>query len=184
VVSGGASAVPVPALQQQRAGRLQGRGWRGHISIRVQHRRPYEQAMPVSFKDILEAYEFAAVSPHGEHQAYLCRETGKIYLHSDLYEDPEEELPDDLEDDEKYISLPNKYDLNLGKPLVLDFAREILPRDFDTIRNIFSKREAYSKFKELLVRRNALDRWYDCEAKATERALRDWCEGNEIELTD
>ena len=60
----------------------------------------------------------------------------------------------------------------------------MLPRDFDAIRGIFSKRGAYGKFKDLLARRDALDRWYDFEAKATERALRDWCEANEIALTD
>ena len=52
-----------------------------------------------------------------EHQAYLCKQTGKIYLHSDLYEDPDEELPEDLEDGDKYIALPGKRDLDLGKPL-------------------------------------------------------------------
>jgi hypothetical protein len=140
--------------------------------------------MQVSFKDILDAFEFASASPHGEHQAYLCRQTAKIYMHSDLYEDPDEQLPDDIEDDEKYISLPDKRDLDLGKPLVLDFAREVLPDDFNAIRGIFSGRGAYAKFKDLLIRRNVLERWYDFEAKATERALRDWCEDNEITLVD
>lgn len=140
--------------------------------------------MPTSFKDILDAFEFAAMAGNGEHRAYLCRQTGKIYLHSDLYEDPEEELPEDIEDDEKYISLPDKYELNLGKPLVLDFVSEVLPNDFNAVRDIFSKRGAYSKFKDLLARRNALERWYDFEAKATERALRGWCELNEIAVTD
>jgi hypothetical protein len=37
-------------------------------------------------------------------------------------------------------------------------------------------RGAYSKFKALLTRRRALDRWYDFEWKATERGLREWCE--------
>ena len=35
-------------------------------------------------------------------------------------------LPDDI-DDEKYIAIPNKKELDLGKPLVLDFTREFLP---------------------------------------------------------
>jgi hypothetical protein len=36
----------------------------------------------------------------------------------------------------------------------------------------------------LLARRSALDRWYDYESKATERALRDWCELNAIAIGD
>ena len=57
--------------------------------------------------------------------------------------------------------------------LVLAFAGEILSNDVDTIRDIFGSRGAYSKFKHLLVRRDALDRWHDFEATASERAFRD-----------
>ena len=38
--------------------------------------------------------------------------------------------------------------------------------------------------KALLVRRRALDRWHEFEAKATETALREWCAENGIELAD
>jgi hypothetical protein len=48
---------------------------------------------------------------------------------------------------------------------------------------MFSKRGAYQKFRALLTQRNALDRWYDFESKATEQALREWCELNSIEVT-
>ena len=37
----------------------------------------------------------------------------------------DEELPDDIED-KKHISIPDKRELDLGKPLLLDFAREFL----------------------------------------------------------
>ena len=96
-----------------------------------------------------------------------------------------DELPDDVDDDdENYVGIPSKRDLGLGKPLVLDFAREFLPDDFDEVRYIFSRSGAYSKFKALLTRRHALERWYDFESKATERALREWCAENSIELAD
>jgi hypothetical protein len=35
--------------------------------------------------------------------------------------------------------------------LALEFARTLLPGDFDEIRYIFSKRKAYSKFRALLM---------------------------------
>ena len=72
--------------------------------------------------------------------------------------------------------------MSLGKPLALDFAREFLPSDFDEVRYFFSKRGAYKKFRALLIRRNVLDSWYDFESKATEQALREWCELNSIEV--
>ena len=50
------------------------------------------------------------------------------------------------------------------------------------MRRIFHKRGAYARFKDLLQRKNALDRWYDFEAEATEAALREWCEINGITI--
>ena len=58
--------------------------------------------------------------------AYICRETGKIWFGSDdSFE--EEELPDDLDDTDKYIEVPHKRDFDLGKSLVLSFATKKLP---------------------------------------------------------
>jgi len=143
--------------------------------------------MPTSFKDILEAFEFVGVSGSlGENLAFLCRRTGKIYWHSEFSDVAEldDELPDDVDDEEKYIAIPDKLELDLGKPLALDFAREWLPGDFDEVRYIFSRKGAYRKFRALLIRRKALDRWYEFESKATERALRDWCALNSIAVVD
>ncbi|HJZ20633.1 MAG TPA: UPF0158 family protein [Bradyrhizobium sp.] len=146
--------------------------------------------MPASLKEIRDAFELVSMSGGlGRHEAFLCRQTGKIYWNSELFDldEPDDELydklPDDIEDDEKYIAIPDKRELDLGKPLVLDFAREFLPKDFDDVRYMFSKKGGYRKFRALLERRKALDRWYEFESQATERALRDWCEVNSITLT-
>jgi hypothetical protein len=144
------------------------------------------RSMPASFQEILLAFEFVGSSNVGMHEAFLCRRTGKIYWRSEFSDLDElnDELPDDVEDDEKYAAIPDKRELGLGKPMVLDFAREFLPKDFDEVRYVFSKRGAYKKFRALLIRRNVLERWYDFESKATERALREWCELNSIEVAD
>ena len=140
--------------------------------------------MPLRFDDVLTAFEF--VSGDGSSEALLCRRTGRVYWRS-LAADIDEiadELPEGVEDDANYIAIPRKQELGLGKPLALDFAREFLPDDFDDVRYIFSKRGAYPKFKALLMRRHALERWYAFEEKATNQALRDWCEVNSIEFSD
>jgi hypothetical protein len=145
------------------------------------------KTMPVSFQEILAAFEFVGMgSGIGEHQAILCRRTGKIYWRSESadLDEFDDELPDDIEDDAYYLAIPDKRELDLGKPLALDFARAFLSNDFDEVRTIFGTRGAYQKFKALLTRRNALDRWYDFESKATEQALREWCELNSIEVVD
>lgn len=137
--------------------------------------------MAVSFSDLQLAFEFVSSGGMGENEAYLHRQSGKIYWHSE-FGDNDEELPDDI-DDEKYISIPDKRELDLGKPLALDFAREFLVDDYDEVRQIFSRRGAYRRYKELLVRRGALERWYDF-SKAEETALREWCAENGIELSE
>jgi len=141
--------------------------------------------MPTSFSDLELAFEFVS-SSGGLNEAFLCRRTGKIYWRPDSLDVAglDDEMPDDIEDEEKYIAIPGKRDLDLGKPLVMDFAREFLPNDFDEVRDMFSRRGAYERFRALVTRRNVLDRWYEFESKATKRALREWCELNSVELAD
>ena len=137
--------------------------------------------MAVSFSDLQLAFEFVS-SGMGENEAYLDRQSGKIYWHSEVG-DNDEELPDDI-GDEKYISIPDKRELNLGKPLAVGFAGEFLPVDYDEVRHIFSRRGAYRRYRDLLVRRGALERWYDLSNKSEETALRKWCAENGIELSE
>jgi len=139
--------------------------------------------MRISWSGLEEAFEFASFGRPGEAAAFLCKETGKIYLRSYLTEDVEE-LPDDLDDSDKYIEIPHKNELGLGKRLVLEFARESLPDAVDEVRAIFGRRGAYAQFKTLLMRRGALQQWYDYQASAQKRASREWCEENSLEIGD
>lgn len=133
--------------------------------------------MPVAWDEIFSAFEFVSFE-EGTNSAYLCRESGVVYYQSD-YGDFEE-LPDDIEDGDKYIALPSPRDFDLGPRLVMRFAREEIPEHYDKIDEIFSRRGAYRRFKELLRRVNALEKWYAYENAAQEKALREWCAENEI----
>jgi hypothetical protein len=136
--------------------------------------------MIVKFEDIQEAFDFVSFGEMYTHQAFLNRETGKIYWHSE-FGDNEEELPNDL-DDEKYIEIPHKNELELGKRLVLEFAYKHLPSDAENIESIFSRKGAYSVFKSLLEKKGDLDKWYEFESQAQEKALRVWCKENGIKI--
>jgi len=57
--------------------------------------------------------------------------TGEIFWHTEIG-DNEEELPEDI-DDEKYIAIPYKNDLNLGKQLALSFLQEYLPEPMEKV---------------------------------------------------
>jgi len=143
------------------------------------------KSAPVPFNELLDAFEFADVSS-GEHRAYVDTRSGRLYLVSDLDdpEDPMEEVPEDLETSDTYIALPDKRDLDLGRPLALSFVEEALEDQWATVAEIFRRKGAYGRFKALLARHGALDAWYAYEAAATERALRGWCEDNGIALSE
>lgn len=116
-----------------------------------------------------------------EHEAYLCVATGVIHYHTEFGDD-EEPLPDDVSDTEKYIAIPHKNDLGLGKLLALKFAGEVIPDALDGVHDIFHRKGAYRRFKNLLDRRGVLQRWYEFEAATQKEALRDWCKDSGIEV--
>jgi hypothetical protein len=94
----------------------------------------------------------------------------------------DEDLPDDLDTPNRYILIPHKNDLDLGKRLALRFAEERLADRYANVEACFRHRGAYGRFKELLAEEQCLEEWYAFEAESTERALREWCAANRIEL--
>ena len=131
--------------------------------------------------ELRDAFDFVSFGEQLSHTAYICLDTGKIYCHSGEIDMEEEELPDDIETSDRYISVPHKHDLNLGRRLVFAFVDQELPADADTVEGYFRRRGAYGRFKDLLDRRNMLQKWYDFEEHATEAALLAWCEDNDIQ---
>jgi len=139
--------------------------------------------MPVRFEELSDAFQFVSAGHNEENKAYLCKESGKIYCQSDFVPDMDE-LPGDIEDEVKYLRIPDQRSLDLGKSLALDFAREFLPDDFDKVRGMFRRGSAYGRFKALVLQKDLRKQWYDYQAKAEEEALRNWCDDNEIEVVD
>jgi hypothetical protein len=85
------------------------------------------------------AFEFASYDGFGN-KAFVCRETGAVHWRS-AYGD-ESELPDDIENGAKYLAVPGARDLDLGAPLVMRFADEVLTDHADEIAAIFSRKGA------------------------------------------
>ena len=134
----------------------------------------------MKFQDIENALMFVSMAPQFQNSAILSRETGEIYYVSEIGDS--DELPDDVDDADKYIEIPHKNELDLGKALVLEFASEHLPDDLQEVDRIFNRKGAYGKFKQLLEGKDMLDQWYEYENKRQETALREWCTENGIEV--
>ncbi len=112
-----------------------------------------------------------------ENLAYVCRDTGKIYWISGepglLNE--EDEIPDDIEDPDKYVLVPDKRDLDLGSQLVFDFTARYLPQHYDDVRDMFRRKGAYGRFKGLLERKDKVQAWHAFSDEQAARALKEWC---------
>ena len=134
----------------------------------------------VKFTDIDMAFEFASSSSFSDNEAFLCLKTGKIYYSSDLIDEDEEPLPDDIYDNQKYIPIPSKQELDLGRALVLEFMDKYLSLDYELVYSMFRKAGAYSRYKNYLLKVNKLDEWHQYENNAQTEALKDWCSDNEI----
>jgi hypothetical protein len=137
----------------------------------------------LSYSELLDAFEFVSASAPLDNRAFIDRETGKIHCLSSGF-DFEEEVPDDLESSDRYVEVPRKYDLDLGRDVVLSFIKQELPGEYETVFAFFRRKGAYRRFKEFLDSRNQLERWYEYESRETEKALRLWCDENGLELTD
>lgn len=143
---------------------------------------PHSMAV-VKFDDLLMAFDFVGSAPPGEHNAYISLDTGQIYWSSEMGE-LDEEGPDDLETSDRYLSVPHKTDLGLGKNLALDFSARELSDCYDRVASFFRSKGAYVRFKDLLESEGALERWYAYESGSAEKALRDWCADNGLELIE
>ncbi len=135
--------------------------------------------MTVNYSDLEMAFDFVSSGAGYDHAAYLNKESGEIFYESDSSED---EIPEDVFENVKYINIPDKKDFGLGKPLALKFAELYLPNDIEKVYSIFRSKGAYSSFKSLLEAKSQLENWYEYEQCAIKQAIIQWCEHNGIEL--
>ncbi|MFO8083713.1 MAG: hypothetical protein R6U27_05285 [Desulfobacterales bacterium] len=139
--------------------------------------------MAISFDDIELAFDYVSSDQKFMNSAILCSETGEIFYVSGLF-GPEDELSEDIEDPDKYISIPHKNDLGLGKALAIEFTSQYLPEKMGRVYSIFSRKGAYSRYKELLEKKGFLDNWYKFEEERQKAALKKWCSENETRYTE
>ena len=142
--------------------------------------------MTIKFEKVREAFFFGSPMLNEAVDVYLSKQTGELIYGPEmsLWDGEDHEVPDDIDDEEKYVAVPNQWDLGLGKPLALKFTEQFLPDDLRKVGDIFSRSDAFPRFRDLLEYRDAVQQWRDFEEKATAQALREWCEEHDISLED
>lgn len=137
--------------------------------------------MKVKYGELEDAFLFSDAGVLSEAESYLSKESGEFYFISD-YIDEEVVIPDDLDDADKYLLVPTRQDLVLAHPR--DFVLDKMPEQINKLDQIFSRKGAYRRFKDWLIRINKIDAWYEYEDKARREALEKWCEESNITLID
>jgi hypothetical protein len=106
-----------------------------------------------------------------------------VIRYSSEFGDDDQPLPDDIADEKRYVAIPSRRELGLGKPLALEFAYKYISDEGAEVEDIFRRRGAYARFKALLERRGQLQEWFAFEEARVTEALRKWCSDNEIEIS-
>ncbi|MEQ1512021.1 MAG: hypothetical protein ABL934_04995 [Lysobacteraceae bacterium] len=136
----------------------------------------------VALDELILALDWVSDLSSSENMAFVCRDTGRVFMTSDedFGVELEPDLPPDLDDVSKYAIVPSRQDLRLGKRLAVRFVQTSLPARLEDTHAMFAARGAYARFKDMLEREQALDAWYAFEAEAVERGLREWAESEAL----
>ena len=139
----------------------------------------------VRLRDLEDAHAWASFDGGGENSARLSRISGAIHLTSaddeDIGGDP---LPPDIDDDDRYVNVPDQRELDLGRPLAERFAREFMPGRFGAVVDAFHHRGAWRVFKALVDRADLLPAWHRFEEQAVRAALREWAQSEGFRVED
>jgi hypothetical protein len=136
----------------------------------------------VLLSELLDSFHFANSGAPYESRAFINLDTGSLHWISNTIE-LEEEPPEDLDASDRYLALPHKNDLDLGRELALSFVEQELPNDYDRAEGFFYSKGAYGRFKTLLESRGVIEKWYAFEAQATEAKLCEWCHEQGIQVS-
>ena len=144
------------------------------------------EPVTVKYDELWSGFEVTSIDGGGMGiSAYVDTETGNVWTSSDkdggIHEAPDK---DELEEDERYIQIPDKRYFDLGVRLVMKFADEFMPDAYDEISAMFQRKGAYRRFKQFLIDRDMADTWHRYEEAATEAALRRWGKDQGLTITE
>ncbi len=142
---------------------------------------PPTQAPSPALADLIMAFESQSMHELEPIGVYVSKSNGTV-----VYDDESltgEPCPvEDIDENDDYLALPDKYDFDLGQRLVWRFIRQRIPDHEDYVRGLFKGRGAYGRYKDFLSQHDLLDEWFTFEAEASKQALLDWCEVNQIPI--
>jgi len=129
--------------------------------------------MAIKYSDVERAFDYVSFGPPCENCAYIHRKTGQTFYSSEMT--GESDIPEEAYEDDDYLEVPHKNDLDMGQRLVERFIDREAPQLAGEVRRIFSRRGAYSRYKDLLAGHKLLEKWHDFEADSMKQAIGEKC---------
>ena len=138
----------------------------------------------VDWDELFLAHTIVADSLISQGVAWVSRSTGKVYAGFEDMGDVQGDIPEDVYENDDYLSIPGKFDLDLGKSLVWEFVRTEIPDHENSVRRMFSRPGAYGRYKNFLAELDLLDAWHAFEHQRVTEELIAWCETNDLEVVN
>ena len=135
----------------------------------------------IPYDDLQSAFNFVSAGKPYERNAYIAKATGEVFHAAQIY-DAYKRIPADVDDGERYWSVPHRQDLDLGSHLELKFIEEHIPAQFAAAEDFFHRRGAHAKFHDLVAKEGKQALWRQYEHAATEQALRKWASDEGLAL--
>jgi hypothetical protein len=135
----------------------------------------------MTLSEIEDSIMFVSSGMYGENSAMFCKSTGEICWSSDSSDI--HDIPEEAYESDDWIDIPHRNDLDLGRDLVFKFITRHLPSDQDRVYRIFQRKGAYGRYKDFLEEKGKLQKWYDYENDQTLKAIKEWCQDNDIKIT-
>ncbi|AZQ83397.1 hypothetical protein EKO29_04625 [Colwellia sp. Arc7-635] len=85
-----------------------------------------------------------------------------------------------LENQQDYLSLPEKYDFNEYRIMEKFIARVVIPTQSEMLYQSIKGKGAFRRFKTVLTKLGLVDEWYEYRGKKLREFVEFWCEENKV----
>jgi len=136
---------------------------------------------PLDRDDLHLAVEYVTGGGSYGAEAYIDLRSGAI-----LYggSDAEEPLPKGVHNTKRYLRVPTKKELDLGRDDALAFTEQHAPQLLERAEYIFHAAGAFDRFKHLMREHGLLDAWYAYQDQRLWEELETWAEIHDLRLSE
>ena len=151
--------------------------------------------MKVKIEDIIDAVDFDSDMS----ESYLNIKTKQVYMFTDedlraaendadlsdsaeWYREAVASAKHYLENQDDYLSLPEKYDFNEYRIIEKFIARVDIPKQSDMLYQSIQGKGAFKRFKIMLERLGVVGEWYKYRDEKLREFVEFWCQENNIDF--